>query len=461
LSNVSVTANDAPEGTLGRRQPDEGAATTALADGEVVDGASRPVRRAPFSDNPALGARGLRTQQRILDGALQVFGEHGYDRATLDQVAQAAGCSRVSIYQYFSGKDDLFRHLAGQVARQLRASTEALAPITPDADGWEAVRSWVGRYAEIHRRHAPVFRAFAAAAASDAGLEGAATSTAMRDVAVFQARLATAELPPRQLTPLIGVLVAAVSRAVDLASLLRAGAPDAYASERTDAAIADVVHRTLFGLQAGINVRPPLDPPPRLVIGPVMTGLLDHVRELQTEATQPGRRALAALLDVGDDVVAQRGYTGVRVDHVVDAAGVSHGAFYRYFDNVDEFVRVVALRAFNDVATALAFLPERTDRASLRRWLREYHAVHLAKGPMIRVWVEAVEEVLRTDRPAVFDWGRRRMARLLAGRGFGDVEMDAVVLLATVEAFAYHEREPAELDAVVRMVERGFFGRGA
>lgn len=443
-----------------RRQPKEGAATAAVPDGTVVDGAPGPVRRAPFSDNPALGARGLRTQQRILDGALQVFGQHGYDRTTLDQIAQAADCSRVSIYQYFSGKDDIFRHLAGQVARQLRASIEALQPVTPDAAGWEVVRSWVGRYTEIHRRHAPVFRAFAAAAASDAGLEGAATSTALRDVAVFQARLVTSELRPRQLEPLLRILVAAVSRAVDFASLLRSGAPEAYASERTDSAIADVVHRALFGLQAGVNVRPPLDgPPPRLLVGPVMAELLDHVRELQAEATQPGRRALAALLEVGDDVVAQRGYTGVRVDHVVDAAGVSHGAFYRYFENVDEFVRVVALCAFNDVASALAFLPERTDRASLRRWLRQYHAVHLAKGPMIRVWVEAVEEVLRTDRPAVFDWGRRRMAGLLAGRGFGDVDMDAVVLLATVEAFAYHEREPAELDAVVRIVERAFFGR--
>jgi hypothetical protein len=80
---------------------------------------------------------------------------------------------------------------------------------------------------------------------------------------------------------------------------------------------------------------------------------------------------------------------------------------------------------------------------------------------MIRVWVEAVEEVLRTDRPAVFDWGRRRMARLLTGREFGDIDMDAVVLLATVEAFASYQREPAELDAVVRIVERAFLGRAA
>src|SRR5688572_5052845 len=84
------------------------------------------VRRAPFSTNPTVGARGLRTQQRILDAALRAFEEEGYHQSTIDRIAKRAGCSRVSFYQYFSGKEELFRHLAGQVARQLIASAEAL-----------------------------------------------------------------------------------------------------------------------------------------------------------------------------------------------------------------------------------------------------------------------------------------------------------------------------------------------
>jgi len=35
------------------------------------------VRRAPFADNPRVGAVGRRAQQRILDAALQVFAEVG------------------------------------------------------------------------------------------------------------------------------------------------------------------------------------------------------------------------------------------------------------------------------------------------------------------------------------------------------------------------------------------------
>src|SRR5262245_20525122 len=89
-------------------------------------------RRAPFSDNPRVGARGLRTQQRILDAALQAFAEEGYHACSIDRITRLARCSRVSFYQYFANKEDVFAHLAGQVARQVSASTETLDPLTPD-----------------------------------------------------------------------------------------------------------------------------------------------------------------------------------------------------------------------------------------------------------------------------------------------------------------------------------------
>lgn len=423
------------------------------------DGAAPPARRAPYADNPAVGARGLRTQQRILDAALAVFGESGYDRASLDRIGQLAGCSRVAIYQYFAGKDDVFRHLAGQVARQLRASMEALDPVTADEAGVAALRAWVARYAEVHRRYEPVFRAFEAAAASDAALLGGAASTAERNTGTFLARLAPTGLPPRQLDPLVVLLLAGVNQALGLGAILRGAAPAAYPPERVEQAIAEVVHRALFGVLPGVNARPPAgDPPPVLAMSPTLRGAFDRVAALQREAAEPGRRALASLLDAGDAVVTSRGYLGVRVDEVAAAAGVSRGAFYRYFRNIDEFVRVVAVRAVAEVSAALGELPDAGDRAALRRWLRRYHAVHAAKGAMIRVWVEAVEDALAGDRAAVFDWGRRRMVRLLAGRTFGDVEVDAVVLLAVVEAFGAGDRGEADVEAALRAVERGFLG---
>ena len=123
-------------------------------------GGPAAVRRAPFSDNPRVGARGQRTQQRILDAALRAFGECGYHGCSIDRITKLAPCSRVSFDQYFASKEGVFRHLAEQVARQLSASTEMLDPLTPDREGWAALRAWVGRYVEIYGRYEPVFQAY-------------------------------------------------------------------------------------------------------------------------------------------------------------------------------------------------------------------------------------------------------------------------------------------------------------
>ena len=420
-----------------------------------------PVRRAPYSDNPEVGTRGHRTRQRILDAALEVFGEHSYERSTLDKISQAAGCSRVSIYQYFAGKDDVFRQLAGQVARQMWASAEALEPLTPDARGWSTLRAWVARYADIHTRYEPVFRAFGAAAESDGSLADDSVRAGQRTIGVFQSKLATTTLPPRQLDPVVTLLLAAVTRTLDIASILRAAAPDSYARERVDDALTDMVHRALFGLLPDVNAhRTEADGPPQLRIGKALADVFTRAEAFELDAAQPGRRALASLLHVGQDVIVSRGYHGTRVDDVVAAADVSHGAFYRYFDNKDDLVRIVAVRALQAVSAALADAPDLGDRAALRRWLRRYHTVHSAKGAMIRVWVEAVDDPLRDDRAAVIDWGRWQMASRLGDRAFGDDDVDGIILLAIVEAFGSQPREQVEIDAAVHVIERGCLGRG-
>ena len=45
--------------------------------------------------------------QELLDAALAVFAERGYRSTTLDQVAEAAGVTKGTIYHYFSTKEEL------------------------------------------------------------------------------------------------------------------------------------------------------------------------------------------------------------------------------------------------------------------------------------------------------------------------------------------------------------------
>lgn len=49
--------------------------------------------------------------RQILNGAREVFLSHGYDGASMDQIARTAGVSKGTLYVYFPGKEALFREL--------------------------------------------------------------------------------------------------------------------------------------------------------------------------------------------------------------------------------------------------------------------------------------------------------------------------------------------------------------
>ena len=77
----------------------------------------------------------------ILDGCARVLLEDGYDRASTNRIAKAAGVSVGSLYQYFSNKEAVIaalaeRHLAEEMqvlAEALATSKDAPLPETADA----------------------------------------------------------------------------------------------------------------------------------------------------------------------------------------------------------------------------------------------------------------------------------------------------------------------------------------
>ncbi len=55
--------------------------------------------------------RAVETRQRLLDAAARVFAEYGYAAGTTNRIAEAAGHSIGSLYQYFPNKDAILAEL--------------------------------------------------------------------------------------------------------------------------------------------------------------------------------------------------------------------------------------------------------------------------------------------------------------------------------------------------------------
>jgi AcrR family transcriptional regulator len=84
---------------------------------------------------PAKRQRRLRAEERrerILEGALQVFAERGYEEASMTAIAKAAGISPAVIYDHFASKAELHMTLMGWKAETLLASVGAAVASAPD-----------------------------------------------------------------------------------------------------------------------------------------------------------------------------------------------------------------------------------------------------------------------------------------------------------------------------------------
>ena len=65
----------------------------------------------PSSTSPRWQRRPEARPDEILDAALSIFGESGFARAKIDDVARVAGVSKGTVYLYFDSKESLFREM--------------------------------------------------------------------------------------------------------------------------------------------------------------------------------------------------------------------------------------------------------------------------------------------------------------------------------------------------------------
>jgi AcrR family transcriptional regulator len=119
-----------------------------------------------------LRARGQRTMRRLLDAGARVFADRGYHAARVDDIVKAARTSHGTFYLYFANKEDLFRALAVEVAHEM-ALLAAEFPqldskgVESNRQGVDALRVWLGDFADLYDRTARVIQVWTEAEISD------------------------------------------------------------------------------------------------------------------------------------------------------------------------------------------------------------------------------------------------------------------------------------------------------
>lgn len=87
------------------------------------------------------------TKATILEKALELFSENGYDAVSVDQIAKAVGIKAPSLYNHFPGKRAIFDAIVEKTARQYEDYTDEINIHV------QALSKDLGLFSEISEEH--------------------------------------------------------------------------------------------------------------------------------------------------------------------------------------------------------------------------------------------------------------------------------------------------------------------
>lgn len=355
------------------------------ADNSWVARTPDKLRRSGYAPaaNAGVGRRGLHTRDRILGCAAEAFLANGFHATSLDAIAKAAGASRPTVYQYFAGKEEIFRELSALAERDVLAHGEHLGRLAPTADGLEELHNWLTEWSAIYDAHAAVFAEFpgigtpTGLAVIDAGttadqfhqtITDRMRQTRLRDLDADDAAAVLGRIPHmvhlyryRAMLPLPALATVTWSLTVALQLMLFPETPDEV-------------------LQ---SVAPPV-PSGR---GGITPRVFDGAGPTPAATTAVGSPIPQDVLSVSSTLFAERGYYAVGMEEIAAAADVSRATLYRYFSTKDKILAELTRRAVVEIERHAAALPAMAADA-LIEWMLGYVEFHRTYRGVIRAWFD-------------------------------------------------------------------------
>jgi AcrR family transcriptional regulator len=148
-------------------------------------------------------------ERQILDAAVSVFGERGYQNASMDQVAERVGVTKPVLYTHFGSKHGLLLACIARARAELLEVTSAAA--TAAATPEEMLRSGTLAFFDYLEREAPAWTLLY----SESAVTGEAIEQIRAQQTDFIATLLAAQAPhtdPQRLTGWAQVIVGACER---------------------------------------------------------------------------------------------------------------------------------------------------------------------------------------------------------------------------------------------------------
>ncbi len=108
------------------------------------------------ADASTLTPRGQRTRSKLLDAAERVFGEMGFERASIVEITRTAGVAQGTFYVYFESKQSVFAQLVDTLGKRLRqrlAEATAGLPsrLAVEEAGLEAFLSFIQEHRHLYK----------------------------------------------------------------------------------------------------------------------------------------------------------------------------------------------------------------------------------------------------------------------------------------------------------------------
>src|SRR5437764_14219662 len=166
--------------------------------------------------------------------------------------------------------------------------------------------------------------------------------------------------------------------------------------------------------------------------------------------SRKGEQTRARLLDAAKEIFEENGFLDARISDIAERAGLSHGAFYHYFDSKEQIFREIAEMLDDELAEPMDSVifapssragPHERLRTALRQHLERYRDEARIMGVIEQVagyddHVAAVRSIRNKRHREQIEASIRGMQR----RGMADATLDpkiaAAALGSMVERFA-------------------------